>query len=110
MYDSKVLGYECSVVVAQTLQLGQTLGILHPAALRATVCCAVLCCGRGSSGTYRVDGVGLVWSESGRTFVANLTDGDWTAYTIMTEEAEYDITMQVKFNHHCCVKKYQLES
>ncbi|CAM9493067.1 unnamed protein product [Scytosiphon promiscuus] len=49
----------------------------------------------GEAGTYRVDGVGLVLSESGRTYVADLIDTDWLAYTIMTEEAVYDITFEV---------------
>lgn len=47
------------------------------------------------SGTYRVDGTGLVYAASGRTFVANLTDADWLAYTVITVEAEYDVTLQV---------------
>lgn len=43
-----------------------------------------------------MDGIGLVYGESGRTFVANLTDTDWLAYTVMTEDAVYDITLQVR--------------
>lgn len=43
-----------------------------------------------------MDGIGLVYSELGRTFVANLTDTDWLAYTVMTEDAVYDITLQVR--------------
>ena len=43
-----------------------------------------------------MDGVGLVYGESGGiTYVANLTDTDWLAYTVTTEEAVYDITLQV---------------
>ncbi|CAM9253362.1 unnamed protein product [Ectocarpus fasciculatus] len=49
----------------------------------------------GTSGAYRMDGIGLVYSELGRTFVANLTDTDWLAYTVMTEDAVYDITLEV---------------
>eukprot|EP00903_Cladosiphon_okamuranus_P010049 g9528.t1 len=49
----------------------------------------------GVSGTYRIDGVGLVDSNSGVTYVANLTDTDWLAYTVVTEASVYDITLQV---------------
>lgn len=61
---------------------------------------------RGVSGTYRIDGVGLVDGDSGVTYVANLTDMDWLAYTVMTEEAVYDVTFQVgclRFGAYCSV-------
>lgn len=51
---------------------------------------------RGETGTYRIDGLGLVSSESGRTFVADLVETDWLAYTVMTQEAAYDITFEVR--------------
>lgn len=47
------------------------------------------------SEAYRTDARGVVGTDAGRTFVANLTEGDWTAYTVMTEEAEYDISFEV---------------
>lgn len=47
------------------------------------------------SEAYRTDAQGVVGTDAGRTFVANLTEGDWMAYTVMTEEAEYDIYVEV---------------
>lgn len=53
---------------------------------------------RGEAGDYRVDGMGWVFSEDGRTYVEDLVDTDWLAYTVMTEEAVYDVTFEVTIN------------
>lgn len=50
---------------------------------------------RDESGTYRVDGAGLVYTAAGRTFVSNVMDTDWLVYTVITDEASYDVTLQV---------------
>lgn len=62
-----------------------------------TFCCDVVrfSFDRGVSGAYRTDGWGLVGTDAGRTFVANVTEGGWTSYQIMTEEAVYDISLEV---------------
>lgn len=51
---------------------------------------------RGSFGTFRTDGTGLVETNGERTYVANLTEGDWTAYSVMTDNVVYDISLEVK--------------
>ena len=56
---------------------------------------SVLSCHRGGFGTYRTDGLGLVANDGDRTYVANLTEGQWTAYSVMTHEALYDISLEV---------------
>lgn len=50
---------------------------------------------RGDESTYRADSLGRVRSRVGKTFVANMTEGDWTAYSIIMDEAFYDITLEV---------------
>lgn len=51
---------------------------------------------RGDEATYRADSLGRVRSRVGKTFVANMTEGDWTAYSVVaTDEAFYDITLEV---------------
>ncbi|CAM9738249.1 unnamed protein product, partial [Laminaria digitata] len=43
----------------------------------------------------RIDGVGLVGNDSGRYFLDNLEENQWTAYSVMTEAAEYTVTLEV---------------
>lgn len=50
---------------------------------------------RGASGSYRIDGVGLVGNSSGRFFLDDLQENQWTAYSVMTEAAEYTVTLEV---------------
>lgn len=60
---------------------------------------------RGNGSSYRADAFGRVRSVSGRTFIANMTEGDWTGYTIATDEASYDVTLEVsKVSRLCHVK------
>lgn len=60
-----------------------------------------------ASSYYRIDGVGLVGNDSGRFFLGNLQEGQWTAYSVMTDEADYSVTLEVSVYSNTFIISYR---
>lgn len=50
---------------------------------------------REGGAAYRADSLGRVQSSDERMFIANMTESDWTAYTVVSDETLYDIVLEV---------------